>query len=169
MQVEVDDRDMNAGEKSWEWIKKGIPVIAEVGPRDMGDDSVFVCRRDLGRGERFGQNKNEFATSIGLLLEDIQSSLFKRALAYREEHSRDFEDWDSFRDYFTPQNKSKPEAHGGFALAHWCEKEVCEKRINDELAVTIRCIPSDENGSTPGHCIACGEASPRRVVYAKAY
>jgi prolyl-tRNA synthetase len=169
VQVEVDDRDMNAGEKSWEWIKKGIPVIAEVGPRDMGDDSVFVCRRDLGRGERFGQNKNEFATSIGLLLEDIQSSLFKRALAYREEHSRDFEDWDSFRDYFTPQNKSKPEAHGGFALAHWCEKEVCEKRINDELAVTIRCIPSDENGSTPGHCIACGEASPRRVVYAKAY
>ena len=166
--VEVDDRDLNAGEKSWEWIKKGIPVIAEVGPRDMAGNTVFVCRRGQGRGERFGQNKDEFSGSVGDLLADIQSSLFKRALACREENSREFDHWDDFQAFFTPQNKEKPEIHGGFALAHWSENPACEQNINDALAVTIRGIPSDYT-SAPGTCIACGCSSPRHVVYAKAY
>ena len=42
----VDDRDMRGGEKIWQWIKKGVPIRLEVGPRDIEKDSVFVGRRD---------------------------------------------------------------------------------------------------------------------------
>ncbi|MEM7792099.1 MAG: proline--tRNA ligase, partial [Verrucomicrobiota bacterium] len=46
VKVEFDDRDMRGGEKAWSWIKKGIPLRVEVGPRDMQKNSVFVGRRD---------------------------------------------------------------------------------------------------------------------------
>ena len=59
VEVVVDDRDINAGEKGWGWVKKGIPVRAEVGPRDMANNSVFMARRDTG--EKQGVDKDEFA------------------------------------------------------------------------------------------------------------
>mgnify|MGYP006197371087 CR=1 FL=1 len=34
VEVEVDNRDIRGGDKTWQWIKKGIPVRVEVGPRD---------------------------------------------------------------------------------------------------------------------------------------
>src|SRR5215216_5744819 len=33
--VEVDKRDIGGGTKSWEWIKKGVPIRVELGPRDL--------------------------------------------------------------------------------------------------------------------------------------
>ena len=169
VEVIVDARDMNAGEKSWNWIKKGIPVRVEVGPRDMADDSVFVGRRDLGPRERYGQNKDEFAEGIVELLDDIQRSLYERALAFRNENTREIDAWDDFRAFFTPGNAGKPEVHGGFAVSHWCDDTACETRINEELKVTIRCIPLDRADSGAGSCIVCGKDSPGRVVFAKSY
>ncbi len=167
--VVVDKRDMNAGEKSWNWVKKGIPVILEVGPRDMADDAVFVYRRDKTRKDRFGQNRAEFVDSVIDLLDEIQQGLFERALKLRSDNTQEIDDWDTFCKFFTPQNKEQPEAHGGYAMSHWCDDEACEAKVNDELSVTIRCIPFDraENGS--GACVVCGKPSSGRVVFAKSY
>ena len=33
--VEVDKRDATGGSKNWDWIKKGVPVRVEIGPRDI--------------------------------------------------------------------------------------------------------------------------------------
>jgi prolyl-tRNA synthetase len=167
--VIVDTRDINAGEKGWNWVKKGIPLIVEVGPRDMENNSVFVGRRDQSRKERYGQHRDEFAAGVADLLSDIQDSLLQRARAFRDEHTHVIGVWDDFLAFFTPQNKEKPEIHGGFALSHWCGSSACEDKINDELSVTIRCIPFDsqEHGSAP--CIACATESKDRVVFAKSY
>jgi len=43
---QVDRRDLRGGEKNWEWVKKGIPVRIEVGPRDLENQSVTLSRRD---------------------------------------------------------------------------------------------------------------------------
>lgn len=169
LDVIVDKRDINAGEKSWGWVKKGIPVILEVGPRDMGDNSVFVYRRDTSRGERYGQNRDEFVENAVALLDDIQASLLARAIKLREENTREIDDWDEFVKFYTPQNKNNPEIHGGFAMAHWCDSEECENKINDQLSVTIRCIPFERSQSESGNCIVCGKPSSGRVVFAKSY
>jgi prolyl-tRNA synthetase len=53
-------------------------------------------------------------------------------------------------------------------MSHWCGEAECETRIKDDLNVSIRCVPmntADEDGA----CICCGKASPKRVVFAKAY
>jgi len=167
--VVVDARDINAGEKSWNWIKKGIPVILEVGPRDIASDSVFVCRRDHGRGGRYGEERGVFVAGIADLLDDIQATLLARALALRESNTRSIDQWDDFVAFFTPQNKETPEAHGGFAKAHWCDGAACETKVNDELSVTIRCIPFERSESGEGACVVCGEKSSGRVIFAKSY
>ncbi len=169
LDVVVDKRDINAGEKSWGWVKKGIPVILEVGPRDMASDSVFVYRRDKSRQERFGQNKTEFIETVVDLMEDIQLSLLERARKMRDENTREIDDWESFQSFFTPKNKKQPEIHGGFAMAHWCDSEECEKKVNETLSVTIRCIPFDRTAGGSGECVVCGKPSSGRVVFAKSY
>ena len=71
--------------------------------------------------------------------------------------------------FFTPENKERPGAHGGFALSHWCDGEECENKINDELSVTIRCVPFDRAASGEGACVCCGKPSSGRVVFSKSY
>jgi prolyl-tRNA synthetase len=169
IEVDVDRRDMNGGEKSWNWIKKGIPVILEVGPRDMANDSVFVFRRDRTRKDRYAAGKDAFVDGVSDLLDNIQQSLFQQALDRRAEHTREIDNWDDFKAFFTPENASQPEIHGGFAMSHWCDGVDCEARVNDALSVTIRCIPLDRESSGEGACVVCGKPSAGRVVFAKSY
>lgn len=169
VEVVVDKRDMNAGEKGWEWIKKGIPVCVEIGPRDIAEGAVFVGRRDKSRRERRSERKEAFTAGITDLLDDIQANLFARALTLREENTRTIDDRDEFTAFFTPANKAKPEIHGGFAMAHWCEGDACEQKVNEDLSVTIRCIPLEREAAGTDRCIVCGEPSKGRVVFAKSY
>jgi prolyl-tRNA synthetase len=168
VRVQVDDRDMNAGERSWDWVKKGIPVRAEVGPRDMEKNSVFVGRRDRSPKDRYGQDREAFAAGIADLLSEIQAGLLERARALREENTHAIDDWESFVRFFTPGNREKPEIHGGFVRSHWCGSPACEEQPKDALKVTIRCIPDDEP-EDEGPCVVCGAKSPRRVIFAKSY
>src|SRR5438309_954854 len=46
IEVEVDQRDLGGGVKNWEWIKKGVPLRVEMGPRDLESGKVAVSRRD---------------------------------------------------------------------------------------------------------------------------
>ncbi len=167
VEVVIDSRDINAGEKGWGWVKKGIPVKAEVGPRDMANNSVFMARRDTM--EKQGVDKDEFVANIVQTLDDIQNNLLQRALDHRAENTKEIDSYDAFKAFFTPENKNRPEAHGGFAMSHWCDSGECEDKINDELSVTIRCIPFDRADSGEGACICCGKPSPGRVVFAKSY
>ena len=165
--VEIDDRE-TGGSRGWDWIKKGIPVRVEIGPRDIARNSVFVGRRDKGPKEKESISREQFVRTIGPMLDEIQENLFDRALRFREEHTTPIESRADFYAFFTPGNAERPEIHGGFALAHWCGRQSCEEEIKTDLSVTIRCIPlNDENEN--GKCVACGSESTRRVVFAKAY
>ena len=47
LRVKLDDRDnVHAGWKFNEWEMKGVPVRIEVGPRDIENGVITVCRRD---------------------------------------------------------------------------------------------------------------------------
>ncbi len=169
VQVIIDTQDMNAGEKNWKWIKKGIPVTVEIGPRDIASHSVYVGRRDKSRRERYNQDKNAFCSEITTLLDDIQAALFRRALLFRDAHTHAMDDWKDFTDFFTPTNKIKPEIHGGFVDAWWCGDPACEAKVNSDLSVSIRCIPLVRTQSDPGKCIVCGKKGAHKVVFAKSY
>ena len=42
LSVELDDRDLRGGEKTWQHIKRGVPLRLEVGPRDVANGAVFM-------------------------------------------------------------------------------------------------------------------------------
>jgi prolyl-tRNA synthetase len=165
--VEIDDREIG-GARGWEWIKKGIPIRVEIGPRDIADNSVYVGRRDKNHKDKVSLKRDRFVGEITHMLDEIQDALFERALSFRKEYTFLIDANNEFYDFFTPENQEKPEIHGGFAYSHWCGEDDCESKIKDDLSVTIRCIPFD----TPpekGKCICCGSPSSGRVVFAKAY
>jgi prolyl-tRNA synthetase len=167
LEVEIDDREIG-GARGWEWIKKGIPVRVEIGPRDIADNSVYVGRRDKEHRNRTSIERDRFVGEITNILDEIQQTLFDRALLFRKAHSVTLDDKKEFYKFFTPRNPEQPEIHGGFAFTHWCGEDHCESKIKEDLSVTIRCIPLS-GPSEKGECIYCGGPSSGRVVFAKAY
>jgi prolyl-tRNA synthetase len=165
--VEIDDRDIG-GARGWDWIKKGIPVRVEIGPRDIANDSVFVGRRDRAHRDKTAMPREAFVAQLPTILDEIQDNLFQRARRFRDDHTRQVDDQKEFYDWFTPKDSEKPEIHGGFAMSHWCGAAECETRIKEDLNVTIRCVPMNTRDEA-GSCICCGKTSPKRVVFAKAY
>lgn len=167
VEVVVDDRDIKPGEKGWSWVKKGIPIRAEIGGRELAEQTVFMARRDTG--EKATVSRADFVGGMRERLEAMQAGLLARARDFREAHSREIDALDEFRAFFTDVREEEPHVQGGFVWSHWCDGAGCEDAISDELAVTIRCIPFDRTASGPGACIKCGAASVGRVVFAKSY
>ncbi|MBI4579592.1 MAG: proline--tRNA ligase [Planctomycetes bacterium] len=168
VQVELDAREGRGGEKVWGWIKAGIPLRLEVGPRDMAADSVFVGRRDQGPKEKYSAKRAEFVAGLPALLDEMQKGLLERARAFREANTVRIDNKDDFYAFFTPANKDKPEIHGGFALAHWSGEREVEETLRNDLQVTVRCIPLDAPAED-GKCVVSGKPSRQRVVFGKAY
>jgi prolyl-tRNA synthetase len=168
IEVTVDRRDLGGGVKNWEWIKKGVPLRVEIGPRDLEKNAVEVSRRDRAVKAKESMRVEEFVARAPEILGSIQDSLYARAKEFRDANTRVIESKKDFYDFFTPKNPAKPEIHGGFALAHWNGSREVEEQIKNDLKVTIRVVPLDDS-SEPGKCIFTGEPSARRVVWAKSY
>ena len=167
LEVEVDRRDLGGGVKNWEWIKKGVPIRVEIGPRDLEKDSVEVSRRDQAIKSKESMSIQEFAAGAPEILMSIQQNLYDRAKKFQEANTRVIESKKEFYDFFTARNASKPEIHGGFAFAHWNGSHEVEEQIKNDLKVTIRVIPFGDG--EPGRCIFTGAPSRQRVVWAKSY
>lgn len=167
VKVELDDRDLRGGEKMWSWVKKGVPVRVEVGPRDMASDSVFVGRRDRAVKDRNGMPRTEFVETIGAILDDIQDTLLARAKKFRKENTRELTSEAEFAEFFTPKNKDVPEIHGGFASMGFCCDPELEDHISKTYKVTVRCIPH----ATINEDVTCAFTGKpgKRVIFAKSY
>src|SRR5438552_3823018 len=168
IEADVDRRDLGGGTKNWEWIKKGVPLRVEIGPRDLEKNSVEVSRRDQAVKAKESMSMREFVRRAPEILDSIQQNLYEHARKFRDENTRMLDSKKEFYDFFTPKNSEKPEIHGGFGLAHWNGSREVEDQIKNDLKVTIRCIPPAAAGE-PGRCIFSGEPSRRRVIWAKAY
>ncbi|MEM8962888.1 MAG: proline--tRNA ligase [Acidobacteriota bacterium] len=170
IEVVLDDRDLRGGEKTWQWVKRGIPLRCEIGPRDIAKDSVFLGRRDRDPKDKKGVTRAELVATIGSMLDEMQQGLFDRAVAFREEHTHRIDDEKEFYALFTPERddpNAPPPIHGGFAMTHFNGDPAIEERIKNDLSVTVRCMPLDE--TEPGTCPFSGEPSKQRVVWAKSY
>lgn len=168
LQVHVDKRDKRGGDKNWEWVKKGVPLRLEVGPRDLEAQTVMVARRDQPVKEKQALPVKQVLDQASVLLEEIQSNYFQQAKTYRDAHIyRHVETFDQLRAFFTPKNEERPEIHGGFVIAKWCGDPGSEERLHD-LKVTIRCLPLQQSG-TKGKCVITGKEATLDAIFAKSY
>lgn len=161
LRVEVDKRDLRGGEKTWQWIKRGVPLRLEIGPRDLEKGAVFVGRRDSG--EKRSMPRTELVATAAEQLRAIQGSLRERALAFREANTRLIDNEADFRDFF-----AGGEGAGGFAYAYFSGDAAVSEDLQKNLKVTVRCVPFEEEGEL-GNCIFTGRPSAQRMVFSKAY
>ncbi|MEA1876262.1 MAG: proline--tRNA ligase [Bacteroidota bacterium] len=156
--VKVDDRDTHKpGWKFAEYELKGVPVRLAIGPRDLQNGTIEVARRDTLTKEVHPQEN--IAERIDQLMQDIQNSIFNKALEFRMANTKEANTWDEFLERLDD---------GGFVLAHWDGSTETEKLIQEQTKATIRCIPMD-TPSEEGTCIKTGKPSKGRVIFAKAY
>src|SRR5881398_1473375 len=104
IEAEVDRRDLGGGVKNWEWIKKGVPLRVEIGPRDLEKNSVEFSRRDQSVKEKQAMATNEFVSRASEILGSIQQNLYQRALKFRDANTRTIDNKEEFYDFFTPKN-----------------------------------------------------------------
>ncbi len=167
LRVEIDARDIRGGEKSWQHIKKGVPLRVEVGPKDLAAGTVFVGRRDTHHKQKTSINTHEFIETASQILTEIQGQLLERATSLRDSHTKKIDNLTDFRAFFTSSGDDDKTIHGGFAAVHWHEDAIGHP-ILSELKVSPRCIPLNwpqENGV----CIFTGKPSDQRVIFAKSY
>jgi len=157
--VKYDDRDtQKPGWKFAEYELKGVPVRIVLGPRDIENKTAEVARRDTLTKETISQDA--IASHVKKLLDDIQQSIYNKALKFRNENFHRIDDYDQFKEIIRKQ--------GGFIMAHWDGTVETENLIKQETKATVRCIPLDDDNE-PGKCIRTGKPSKRRVLFAKAY
>lgn len=157
--IKFDNRDtQRPGFKFAEWELKGVPTRIAIGARDLKNSTVELSRRDTGTKEVVPQE--ELARHIEKLLEEIQKSLFSKALAFRDAHITEVNSFDEFQKVL--------EEKGGFLSAHWDGTVETEEKIKELTKATIRCIAMNQQPEE-GKCVYSGKPSKTRVLFAKAY
>jgi prolyl-tRNA synthetase len=91
-------------------------------------------------------------------LESMQTELFAKAKKFRDDHTFEVNSYEEL----------KARADDGFLLAQWCERPACETRVKEETGVTTRNRPFGVR-QEKGSCVVCGQDSPGRMLWAKAY
>ncbi len=136
----IDIRDRQSGEKRWEWIKKGVPLRIEVGPRDLESKSCMLSRRDMASNEKSALPVENLGEALTNILTQMQEAYFTKAHAFQKAQTRsDITNFEQLKEFFTPKNADKPEIHGGFVLAKWCGDAASEEMLAD-LKISIRCL-----------------------------
>jgi prolyl-tRNA synthetase len=157
--VKYDDSDnQRPGWKFAEYELKGVPVRLAIGARDLQNNVVEVARRDTK--EKTSVSLDGIENYIKDLLEDIQTSIFNKAKAFRDAHISQADTWDEFVQIL--------DTKAGFVAAHWDGTGETEDKIKELAKATIRCIPLD-NPLEEGKCILTGNPSTQRVLFARAY
>lgn len=156
--VKVDDADKSPGWKFSEQEMRGIPIRVEIGPKDIEAGKCVICRRDTG--EKTEVLLDELEAKAGEILDKMQVEMLERARAHREKHTYVAKNMEEFRRLFDEQS--------GFVKAMWCGGQECEEKIKEELAVTSRCIPFEQE-QIADVCVCCGKPAKKMVYWGRAY
>jgi len=161
LRVSLDAREeFTPGWKFAEHEMRGVPLRIDIGPRDVKQGQAVLVRRDT-KGKAPAALAG-LAAEVVRILDEIQASLFARALKFREDNTHDAADGAEF--------KRLIEEKRGFVRAVWCGDEACEDKIKAETLATIRVLaaeqPADFSGRT---CVNCGREAKALAYFARAY
>jgi prolyl-tRNA synthetase len=163
--AKVDDREgQSPGAKFFHWERRGVPVVLELGPRDVAAGKIVLKRRDTGAKEIVDQN--EVAARLPVALDDMQAALYRAAKERLQANTVLANSIDEVEGIL--RDASAEKGGGKFVMAHVKDDPACDARLK-EFKATVRNIPLVDEYDGAGKCIVTGEAVDRRVVIAKSY
>jgi prolyl-tRNA synthetase len=161
----VDDREgQSPGAKFFHWERRGVPLVLELGPRDLAAGKIVVKRRDTGVKEPVAQS--EVAARLPLALEEMQTTLYQAAKQRLKDNTVLANSIDEVEAIL--RDTSAEKGGGRFVMAHLKDDPLCDARMK-EFKARVRCIPLVDEFDGPGRCIVTGETVDRRALIAKAY
>ena len=156
--ADIDETDKSPGWKFSEQEMRGIPLRVEIGPKDIEAGKCIICRRDTR--EKTEVSFDGLEAKVQELLDRMQAEMLERAREHREKHTFVATTMDEFRRLFNEET--------GFVKAMWCGEQACEDAIKEELAVTSRCMPFEQE-KLSDVCVCCGKPAKKMVYWGKAY
>ena len=156
--VKLDDTDNSAGWKFAEYEMKGVPLRLEIGPKDIENNRCVVVRRDSS--EKIFVSLDELEQRVPELLQEVHDGLYQKALDRRAAMTFTAKDFAELKDIAD----NKP----GFIKAMWCGERECEDKLKDELGITSRCIPFEQE-QLSDTCVCCGKPAKHMLYWGKAY
>jgi prolyl-tRNA synthetase len=177
LRAHLDKKPARAANKRWDWVRRGAPIILEVGPRDAAGDAVTLMRRDrLREGDKVASvtmPRAEFVSRAPALLAEIQASLFQEAKARLDANIHSgFATFEEIGGYFGAVAEDETGAFKGWVRAPWArptgaELEAVEARLK-EFKLTLRNIPLDQPAAS-ARCVFTGRAAVEDILIARAY
>ena len=163
--AKLDDREgQTPGSKFFHWERRGVPVVLELGPRDLASGTIVLKRRDTGVKQPIPQT--DLPRALPATLDAMQSELYRTA---KERLKANTVVANSLQEVQSILADVTAEKGGGkFVMAHVKDDLGCDAQLK-EFKATVRNIPLVDEFDGPGKCIITGESVDRRVVIAKAY
>lgn len=173
----VDKKPGRAVDKRWDWVRRGAPVICEIGSRDAAANAVTFLRRDQmydgtpgGKAKMQNRDAESFVGSIEDMLQDIQKSLFAEAAERLRTNVRtDLGSWQDIATYFGRDDDLQ---FKGWVLTGWAKPSGAALAKASaqlkELALTIRNAPLEQPKAV-GKCVFTGAPATEAILIARAY
>jgi prolyl-tRNA synthetase len=163
--AKLDDREgQSPGAKFFHWERRGVPIVLELGPRDLASGNIVLKRRDNGIKQAVSQSA--LVTALPEALDCMQKDLYHAAKQRLKDNTVIANSLDEVQAILEPVTAEK--GGGKFVMAHLKDDPVCDARLK-EFKATVRNVPLVDEFDGPGKCIITGEPVDRRVVIAKAY
>ena len=154
IRTHVDKRDMNPGNKYYDWELKGVPLRIEIGPRDIAKKELVLVRRDTGKKKSVPHDSS--VELVKQWLEDISNDLLATAKKLLENNMH--------------RVKTVEEAMDkkGIIELPWCGNEDCAQEIENVLDGNTLGEPI-EDAKCDHPCPVCGTTAKTWMRFAKTY
>jgi prolyl-tRNA synthetase len=179
IRVLVDVKQVKSAEKRWNWVRRGAPVIVEIGGRDAAGSNVTFMRRDkLRDGDKVISHtrpRAEFVAGAQALLDDIQAQLYAEAKARLDGNIvSNIKTFDDLAGYFgMAEDDDEGGVFKGWANVAWSKPEGAKlEAIADRLKtlkLTIRNAPLAQPSIAGAKCLFTGEPAKEFVLIGRAY
>jgi len=182
VRVRLDDGEQTPGWKFNYWEMKGVPLRIELGPMDIKKGEFVMAKRhvlDVKAAKVTGKDAT-LVQDVQEVLDGIQTELYAKALAQRDERLAQIDEWKDF----------SPNLNAGkLVLIPFCGDKDCEEKIKEkskeeaadvEVAGGLKmgakslCVPHEDkyNIACPAKCICpdCPSTGvTRRTLFGRSY
>jgi prolyl-tRNA synthetase len=159
LRVYLDDRDIRAGKKFYEWEMRGVPVRIEVGPRDIRDNKIIVMHRNNLKKEILDYHPESFIQDIRRILHDINYEMREESWEVLNKNIRSVDSLDEAATVIADEK--------GIISFNWCGEDACGTNLEEKIRVDILGVQKDALGEKK--CINCENPAKHVTLLARTY
>lgn len=169
----IDLKPAKAAAKRWTWVKKGAPIVIEIGGRDIAGGNASVIRRDrlyadTGKLASAVMSRGDLVAGAAAMLEEIQAELLRQSTDALRARITPVDDWAGVQAHFADGVRNP-----GWVDVRWSKPtgpalDVVVERLK-ALKLTIRNAPLGQSSCDDGPCVFTGAPAVERILVGRAY